>query len=53
MMSNPAAQTLAQAEIDKIVPTGELPDFTQQPLLPFTTAIVMEVFRWWIAVPIG
>jgi cytochrome P450 len=46
MLANPDAQRRAQAEIDAVVGKGQLPDFTDEPSLPYTTAIVKEALRW-------
>ena len=53
MLANPDAQRRAQAEIDAVVGNGQLPDFTDEPSLPYTTAIVKETLRWKNVAPIG
>ncbi|KAI3598052.1 cytochrome p450 [Moniliophthora roreri] len=53
MLANPEAQKRAQAEIDSVVPPGELPRFSDEPSLPFVSAIVKEVLRWKPVTPLG
>lgn len=43
----------AQAEIDAVVGSNQLPDFDYFDSLPYTTAIVKETLRWRDIVPIG
>lgn len=40
-------------DIDAIVKHGHLPDFEDEPSLPFITAIVKETMRWRDVAPIG
>ena len=50
----PEVQKKAQQELDAVVGTeGRLPDFSDQPSLPYITAIVKELLRWHPAVPMG
>ena len=42
MLANPDAKRRAQAEIDAVIGKGQLPDFTDEPSLPYTTAIVKD-----------
>lgn len=53
MLANPEAQKRAQAEIDSVVGHGNLPDFVDQPALPYVSAIVKETLRWKNVTPIG
>ncbi|KAJ6580680.1 cytochrome P450 [Mycena capillaripes] len=53
MLANPEAQKKAQAEIDSVVGTGQLPDFADEEVLPYVSAIVKEVLRWKIVTPIA
>lgn len=46
MVCYPEVQAKAQEEIDRVVGTGVLPDFTHEPSLPYLSAIVKEVLRW-------
>jgi len=53
MVLHPDVQKRAQKEIDSIVGTGRLPDFDDEKLLPYVSAIVEEVMRWHPVAPIG
>ncbi|KAJ6580667.1 cytochrome P450 [Mycena capillaripes] len=53
MLANPEAQRKAQAEIDSVVGTGQLPDFADEDALPYVSAVVKEVLRWKIVTPIA
>ncbi|KAJ7857081.1 cytochrome P450 [Mycena olivaceomarginata] len=53
MLANPEAQRKAQAEIDSVVGTGQLPDFTDEAALPYVSAIVKEALRWKNVTPIA
>ncbi|KAJ7894417.1 cytochrome P450 [Mycena olivaceomarginata] len=53
MLANPEAQKRAQAEIDSVVGHGNLPDFVDQPALPYVSAIVKETLRWKNVTPIA
>ncbi|KAJ7607937.1 cytochrome P450 [Roridomyces roridus] len=53
MLANPEAQKKAQAEIDSVVKRGHLPDFDDEPSLPYVKALFMEVLRWQPVTPIG
>ena len=53
MVLSPEAQKLAQAELDSVVGTDRLPDFTDEAVLPYVTALMKEVLRWRPAVPLG
>ncbi len=46
MLMNPAAQTKAQEEIDRVVGTDRLPTFDDEPNLLYMSALSREVFRW-------
>ncbi|KAG2121123.1 cytochrome P450 [Suillus cothurnatus] len=47
----PDVQKKAQAEIDTIVGSDLLPSFTDRDSLPYTEALVKEVFRWSVVGP--
>ncbi|KAJ7607961.1 cytochrome P450 [Roridomyces roridus] len=51
--SNPEAQKRAQMEIDAVVGQERLPDFSDEPSLMYVSALVKEVLRWKIVVPIA
>lgn len=53
MLMNPAAQTKAQEEIDRVIGTDRLPTFDDEPKLPFVSALSKEVFRWQQVAPFG
>lgn len=42
----PEAQRKAQAEIDAVVGSGRLPDFTDKDSLPYVNALMMESLRY-------
>ncbi|KXN84611.1 O-methylsterigmatocystin oxidoreductase [Leucoagaricus sp. SymC.cos] len=49
----PDAQQTAQAELDAIVGRNRLPDFDDQPNLPYINALCKEVLRWQNVVPLS
>ncbi|KAJ6550242.1 cytochrome P450 [Mycena capillaripes] len=53
MLRNPEAQRKGQAELDSVIGQGQLPDFIDEPSLPYVSAIVKEVLRWQNVTPIG
>lgn len=46
MTMYPEIQRKAQEELDRIVGTDRLPDFSDEPSLPYTSAVMKEVLRW-------
>ncbi|KAF8637703.1 hypothetical protein AX16_010778 [Volvariella volvacea WC 439] len=46
MALHPHIQQKAQAELDRVVGHGELPDFSDRDSLPYTEAIFRELLRW-------
>lgn len=46
MVLNPDIQAKAQAEIDQVLEHRRLPEFSDQVLLPYVTAILKEVLRY-------
>ncbi|KAJ7237342.1 cytochrome P450 [Mycena rebaudengoi] len=46
MLTNPAAQKTAQAEIDAVTGGKHLPSFEDEASLPYVSALVKEVLRW-------
>ncbi|KAH9476887.1 Cytochrome P450 monooxygenase 98 [Psilocybe cubensis] len=52
-LQKPEVLKKAQAEVDKMVKPGHLPDFEDIDSLPYITAITMEVLRWRVVGPIG
>ncbi|KAJ6597635.1 cytochrome P450, partial [Mycena vulgaris] len=53
MLKNPEAQKTAQTELDSVIGHGQLPNFADEPTLPYTSAIVKEVLRWQNVAPLG
>ena len=49
----PEAQKKAQQEIDSVVGTGRLPEFTDRPSLPYVNALIKELLRWNPPLPMG
>ncbi|KAG1876536.1 cytochrome P450 [Suillus subalutaceus] len=49
----PDVQKKAQAEIDAVVGPDRLPSFADRDSLPYTEALVKEVFRWSVVIPTG
>ena len=49
----PEVQKKAQAEIDIVVGPNRLPDFGDRPSLPYINAVIKEVMRWHLVVPLG
>ena len=50
---HPEVQRKAQAEIDRVVGNDRFPTLADQPDLPYTDALVKEVFRWNPVAPLG
>ncbi|KAF7970083.1 hypothetical protein HWV62_25068 [Athelia sp. TMB] len=48
----PEVQRKAQAEIDAVVGNDRLPSFSDKPNLPYCDAIIKEVLRWGVVVPL-
>ncbi|KAL4064159.1 cytochrome P450 [Scleroderma yunnanense] len=49
----PEVQKKAQVEIDSVVGSDRLPAFSDRKSLPYVDALVKEVFRWHVVVPLG
>lgn len=45
MLLYPEIQSKAQAEVDRVIGKDRLPDFSDEPSLPYVTALVKEVLR--------
>ena len=52
MLLHPEVQQRAQAELDDVVGLNRLPDHTDRPLLPYISAIVIELLRWYPPAPL-
>jgi cytochrome P450 len=53
MLVRPDVQKKAQAEMDALVGSERLPDFSDIEHAPFTTAVVCELLRWLPVLPLG
>ncbi|TBU24926.1 cytochrome P450, partial [Dichomitus squalens] len=53
MLLYPDIQRKAQIEVDRVVGRDRLPDFSDEPSLPYVTALVKEVLRWRPVTPLA
>ncbi|KAF9442470.1 cytochrome P450, partial [Macrolepiota fuliginosa MF-IS2] len=53
MLLYPDVQRKAQQELDSIIGSDRLPDFSDKPSLPYLSAILKEVLRWNPIAPMG
>ncbi|PIL25684.1 cytochrome P450 [Ganoderma sinense ZZ0214-1] len=53
MLLYPDIQRKAQAEVDRVVGRDRLPEFSDEPSLPYVTAMVKEVLRWRPVTPLA
>jgi cytochrome P450 len=53
MTLNPEVQRKAQEELDRVVGTDRVPNFSDRPYLPYIEAVYREVLRWRPALPIA
>ncbi|KAF9225067.1 cytochrome P450 [Gyrodon lividus] len=53
MILYPHVQEKAQQEIDAVVGSERLPDFTDRPSLPYVEAVLRETLRWHPVAPLG
>ena len=53
MLLNPQIQSKAQEELDRVVGSNRLPEFSDEPDLPYLRAIYKEVLRWQPVLPLG
>ena len=53
MVLYPDVQEEARKELDQVLGPHRLPDFSDQPSLPYIEAIVRETLRWNPVVPLG
>ncbi|KAI0753482.1 cytochrome P450 [Daedaleopsis nitida] len=53
MVLYPDVQKKAHEELDRVVGTDRLPDFSDRSQLPYISAIMKEVFRWHPPAPTG
>ncbi|KAF5310610.1 hypothetical protein D9619_007764 [Psilocybe cf. subviscida] len=53
MAQNPGIQQKAFAEIESVVGRQRCPNFSDQPRLPYVNALIKEVTRWRVVLPLG
>lgn len=53
MLMNPDVQNKAHDELERVLGPGDLPSFSDEPTLPYITAIVQEVLRHNPVAPLG
>lgn len=53
MCLHPDAQARAQKEIDEVVGSDRLPTAEDEERLPYLSALIKEVLRYWTIAPIG
>ncbi|KAE9386599.1 hypothetical protein BT96DRAFT_748044, partial [Gymnopus androsaceus JB14] len=53
MLMNPEVQPKAHRKLKKVLGPGDLPSFSNEPTLPYITAVVREVMRYNPVVPLG
>ncbi len=46
MLTHPDVQRKAQQEVDSVIGSDRLPDFSDQPNLPYLAAVLKEVLRF-------
>ena len=53
MAANPDVQKKAQAELDAVIGTSRLPEFSDEDSLPYIRALIKELLRWRSVVPLA
>ena len=53
LLKNPRCQRKAQDEIDRVVGTDRLPDFSDRDSLPYVECLMLECMRWHPVVSLG
>ena len=53
MALHPDKQKKAQEEIDRVIEDGRLPDLADRASLPYVNAILKEVTRWQVILPLS
>ncbi|KAF8960404.1 cytochrome P450 [Flammula alnicola] len=53
LLEYPHVLKKAQEELDRVLKPGHLPDFDDEPALPYITAIVKETLRWRDVLPVA
>lgn len=46
MVLHPEVQQKAREELDRVIGLGRLPELSDEPDLPYITAVLREVLRW-------
>ena len=52
MAQHPDVQKKAQAELDAVVGSGRMPDFSDSESLVYVNAVIKETLRWHTVVPL-
>lgn len=53
MTMYPDVQSKAQSELDRVLGQNQLPSFEDQDSLPYLAAVLKEVQRYFVVVPLG
>ena len=53
MVLYPEVQAKAQAELDRVIGSGRLPEPGDKASLPYIEAVIRETLRWHPVVPVG
>lgn len=53
MVLHPEVQRKAHEQLDLVVGSDRLPEFSDRPVLPYIDAIVKECSRWMPVMPLG
>jgi len=53
MALHPDKQKKAQEEIDRVIECGRLPNLADRPSLPYVNAVIKEVTRWQVVLPLS
>jgi cytochrome P450 len=53
MVTHPEVQSKAQEELDRVIGQHRLPGFVDKESLPYVSAILKEVLRWYPNTPLG
>ena len=53
MATFPEVQKKAQAELDSVIGSSRLPEFSDRGSLPYLNALVKELMRWHVVAPTG
>lgn len=53
MAAHPEVLKKAQAELDTVIGPHRLPEFEDMTSLPYVSAVIKELLRWRVVVPLG